>query len=144
LAALRDAQRPRLRPLRGLEGTAVAFLGAGTDDDGDFLSGVVAEGMVIPSGLRHALARLTKELQRRTRLLVVVELCDADAKGRFLARLMFEEGITWIDPALPTGEEGRLLPSDQAPPEAVRPRRGTRSPTARAPSPAWWSPTAPT
>jgi len=70
---------------------------------------------------------------------VVVELCDADAKGRFLARLMFEEGITWIDPA-----SGRLLPSDQAPPEAVRPRRGTRSPTARAPSPAWWSPTAPT
>jgi len=100
--------------------------------------------MVIPSGLRHALAKLTVELQRRTRLLVVVELCDADAKGRFTARLMFEEGITWIDPALPTGEEGRLLPSDQAPPEAVRPRRGTRSPTARAPSPAWWSPTAPT
>ena len=115
LAALRDAQRPRLRPLRGLEGTAVAFLGAGTDDDGDFLSGVVAKGMVIPSGLRHALAKLTVELQRRTRLLVVVELCDADAKGRFLARLMFEEGITWIDPA-----SGRLLPSDQAPPEAVR------------------------
>jgi len=115
LAALRDAQRPRLRPLRGLEGTAVAFLGAGTDDDGDFLSGVVAEGMVIPSGLRNAIARLTKELQRRTRLLVVVELCDADAKGRFTARLMFEEGITWIDPA-----SGRLLPSDQAPPEAVR------------------------
>jgi hypothetical protein len=28
---------------------------------------------------------------------------------------MFEEGITWIDPA-----SGRLLPSDQAPPEAVR------------------------
>jgi hypothetical protein len=28
---------------------------------------------------------------------------------------MFEEGITWIDPAT-----GRLLPSDQAPPEAVR------------------------
>jgi hypothetical protein len=115
LAALRDAQRPRLRPLRGLEGTAIAFLGAGTDDDGDFLSGVVAKGMVIPSGLRHALAKLTVELQRRTRLLVVVELCDADAKGRFLARLMFEEGITWIDPA-----SGRLLPSDQAPPEAVR------------------------
>ena len=103
LTALRDAQRPRLRPLRGLEGTAVAFLGAGTDDDGDFLSGVVAEGMVIPSGLRHALAKLTVELQRRTRLLVVVELCDADAKGRFTARLMFEEGITWFDPALAHG-----------------------------------------
>ena len=95
--------------------------------------------MVIPSGLRHAIARLTKELQRRTRLLVVVELCDADAKGRFTARLMFEEGITWFDPA-----SGRLLSSDQAPPEAVRPRRGTRPPTARTPSPAWWSPTAPT
>jgi hypothetical protein len=115
LAALRDAQRPRLRPLRGLEGTAVTFLGAGTDDDGNFLSGVVAKGMVIPSGLRNAIARLTKELQRRTRLLVVVELCDADAKGRFLARLMFEEETTWVDQA-----SGRLLPSDQAPPEAVR------------------------
>jgi hypothetical protein len=115
VAALRDAQRPRLRPLRGLEGTAVAFLGAGTDDDGDYLAGRVAEGMVIPTGLRQCLAKLTAKLQRETRLLVVVELCDADAKGRFLARLMFEEGITWIDPA-----SGRLLPSDQAPPEAVR------------------------
>jgi hypothetical protein len=65
LAALRGALRPRLRPLRGLEGTAVAFLGAGSDDDGDYLAGRVAEGMVIPSDLRQCLAKLTTKLHAR-------------------------------------------------------------------------------
>jgi len=48
LAALRDAQRPRLRPLRSLEGTAVAFLGAGSDDDGDYLADRVADRCAFP------------------------------------------------------------------------------------------------
>ncbi len=107
--------RPRLNPLRGLDGTAVAFLGAGSDDDGDFLAGVVGRGLLIPRGFVEALAKLTVELQRETKLLVVPKLCDADDKGRFLVRLIFEEDMTWIDPA-----SGRLLPSDEPPLDAVR------------------------
>jgi hypothetical protein len=107
--------RPRLNPLRGLDGTAVAFLGAGSDDDGDFLASVVGRGLLIPRAFVAALGKLTVELQRETRLLVVPKLCDADDKGRFLVRLIFEEEMAWIDPA-----SGRLLPADEPPAEAVR------------------------
>jgi hypothetical protein len=107
--------RPRLRPLRGLDGTAVAFLGAGSDDDGDFLASVVGQGLLVPRRFVDALGKLIVALQRETKLLVVPKLCEADDKGRFFVRLTFEEDMTWIDPA-----SGRLLPADEPPLEAVR------------------------
>jgi hypothetical protein len=82
--------RPRLRPMRGLEGTAVAFTGAGTDDDGDYLASVVGQGLLVPRRFVAALGKLIVALQRETKLLVVARLCEVDDKGRFCVGLTFE------------------------------------------------------